>query len=94
MQQRAECLLTQVRAALGESTADLMQTFDWAFSHDAASRAFGLLGNSSLQQTHRAAGISCRNQLTDETDHELVDACLLREDPVTSTDPDGEPADS
>ena len=71
-----------------------MQTFDWTFSRDAASRAFGLLGNSSLQQTHRASAISCRNQLTDETDRQLVDAWFVRQAPAPSNDPDGESADS
>ena len=106
-QQRAECLLTQVHAALGESqpaahharraltlgesAADSMQPLDWAFTHDAASRAFGLLGESSLQQTHRETAISYRNQFTDETDRDLVDAWFARRAPTRSKDADVEP---
>ena len=94
-QQRAEYLLALVHAALGESgsathhaqralalgdsTADAMQTLDWAFTHDAASRAFGLLGEPSLQQTHHKTANSFRDQLTDEADRELVDAWFARQ---------------
>ena len=56
-----------------------MQPLDWAFTHDAASRAFGLLGEASRQQTHRETAISFRDQLTDETDRELVDAWFARQ---------------
>ena len=94
-QQRAECLLAQVHAelgesesaahharlALGDSAADSMQPFDWAFTHDAASRAFGLLGKPSLQQTHRETALSFRDQVTDETDRDLVDAWFARQAP-------------
>lgn len=106
-QQRAECLLAQVHAefgesesaahharlALGDSAADSMQPFDWAFTHDAASRAFGLLGKSSLQHTHRKTAISYRNQLTDETDRELVDRWFARQEHPTSKDADVGPSD-
>ena len=87
--------MAQVHAALGESgsaihhapralargasTAHAMQTLDWAFTHDAASRAFGLLGEPSLQQTHRKTANSFRDQLTDEADRELVDAWFARQ---------------
>ena len=64
--------------ALGDSAADAMQPLDWAFTHDAASRAFGLLGEPSLQQAHRKTAISFRDQLTDETDRKLVDAWFSR----------------
>ena len=55
-----------------------MQPLDWAFTHDAASRAFGLRGEPSLQQAHRETAISFRDQLTDETARELVDAWFAR----------------
>ena len=55
-----------------------MQPLDWTFTHDAAARAFGLLGEASRQQTHRETAISFRDQLTDETDRELVDAWFAR----------------
>ena len=64
--------------ALGDSAADAMQPLDWTFTHDAASRAFGLLGEASRQQPHRETAISFRDQLTDETDRELVDAWFAR----------------
>ena len=67
--------------ALGDSAADSMQPFDWAFTHDAASRAFGLLGKPSLQQTHRETALSFRDQVTDETDRDLVDAWFARQAP-------------
>jgi len=47
---------------------------------------WGLLGKSSLQHTHRETAISYRNQLTDETDRELVNTWFARQAHPTSQD--------
>jgi len=94
-QQRAECLLAQVHAALGEASAavrharraldlmteagDSIEAFDLVLTHDAASRAYLLAQELPLAASHRAQVESARTSITDAADREVVEAWLGRD---------------
>jgi hypothetical protein len=94
--QRAECLLAQVHAALGEASGavrharrpldlmteagDSIEAFDLVFTHDAASRAFLLAEELPRAASHRAQVESARASITDAADREVVEAWLGRDE--------------
>ena len=94
--QRAECLLAQVHAALGEVSGavrharralalmteaeDSIEAFDLVFTHDAASRAYQLAEELPRAASHRAQVESARASITDAADREVIEAWLGRDE--------------
>ncbi len=92
--QRAECLLAQVHAALGEPAAAMhhalrslelmveagssIASVDRVFTHDAAARACHLAHQPDNTDRHRADAESARNSITDPADRKIVDDWLGR----------------
>ena len=97
--QRAECLLAQVHAALGEPAAgvhhavralelmaeagEAIEASDRVFTHDAAARAFRLIGRPQEESRHRAEVESARIAISDESDRRVIDEWLGRETPAS-----------
>ena len=93
-QQRAECLLAQVHAALGEPAAavhhavralelmaeagEAIEGWDRVFTHDAAARAFQLVGRPQQESRPRAEVESARLTITEESDRRVIDDWLGR----------------